>query len=65
GVGFLLGMTLLTLMPQASMIWLVIGSVGFTTGLGYFIFSSIVGPQHNDPKVIEKLRSKAVADGLE
>ena len=65
GIGFLLGMTLLAKMPEASMIWLVVGAIGFLTGLGYLLFSSIVGPEHNDPKVIERLRSEALAEDIE
>ncbi|MDQ1372615.1 MAG: hypothetical protein QG582_1533, partial [Candidatus Thermoplasmatota archaeon] len=65
GIGFLLGMTLLAKMPDASMIWLVVGAIGFLTGLGYLLFSSIVGPEHNDPKVIERLRSEALAEDIE
>jgi MFS family permease len=65
GIGFLLGMVLLSVMSEASMIWIVIGAIGFATGLGYILFASIVGPEHNDPKVIESNRIMALADDCE
>jgi MFS family permease len=65
GVGFLLGMALLTLLPEASLIWLVFGAIGFVTAFGYVYFASMVGPEHNDPKVIESIRSSALAEDVE
>jgi MFS family permease len=65
GIGFLLGMTLLAVMPEASLIWLVIGTIGFVTAIGYVAFGRMVGPEHNDPKVIEKLRAQSLAEDAE
>ena len=65
GIGFLMGMTLLAVMPEASLIWLVFGTIGFVTAIGYVAFGRIVGPQHNDPKVIEELqKAKALAENF-
>ncbi len=61
GIGFLLGMTLLAYMPEASLIWLVFGAIGFTTAFGYVLFASMVGPEHNDPKIIDGLKCSTVA----
>ncbi len=66
GLGFLLGMTLLALMPDAPLIWLVFGAIGFSTAGGYLLFAKIVGPQHNDPKVMDELhKAKALTDDVE
>jgi len=61
GIGFFLGMTLLAFMPEASLIWLVFGAIGFTTAFGYVLFASMVGPEHNDPKLIDDSRCSAIA----
>ena len=63
GLGFLIGMSLLSMMPDASLIWFVFGGIGFGTSVGYVLFAKIVGPQHNDPKVMDELQKAKALKG--
>ena len=49
GLGFLAGMTLLGILQDTSVIWVIFGVVGAVPSLAYFAFAKMVGPSVDNP----------------
>lgn len=49
GIGFLVGMWLLSVFPENQFVWFVFGGVGAVTCIGYIAFARMLGPERDGP----------------
>ena len=49
GVGFIVGMLLLDLLPEARFIWVILGVITSVGSLGYIMLGRMLGPERNLP----------------
>lgn len=50
GIGFFFGMLLLDVLPDHRFLWVIFGSFGLVTSLGYLAFSRMIGPDKDVPR---------------
>lgn len=49
GLGFLFGMTLLGMLADTTVIWLIFGTIGAVPVVGYYFFAKMAGPSIDNP----------------
>ena len=49
GIGFLVGMWLLSVLPEQQYIWLVFSFIGLVTSVGYILLAKMIGPDRDNP----------------
>ena len=51
GLGFLFGMTLLGMLEDKAVIWMMFGAIGVATAFGYALFAKMIGPKADFPSL--------------
>jgi hypothetical protein len=49
GVGMFLGLWMLDVLPDRSMLWLIFGGIAIVASVVYLWFGRMIGPVKNDP----------------